>query len=294
MKKESFSYDQKALNEDGWNFKNLETSRILEKIKQRSLPLRDYVGKEVYRGILTGHSEAFILDEQTRNQLIAEDPKSAEIIKPFLKGSEVRRYGVDFRNKYLILTKIGVDIKRYPAVFKWLSNFKVELEKRWDKGNYWYELRACDFYELFEKPKLIYGKITTNPRFTIDLHGYLANDSNFFIPGADKKLLAILNSKLGWFLTANICTEIRGGYQLIWKYFGNVPIVKHPSPELEQLADKMLQLNEKLLRLKGKQTDEKAKLEKEIVEVDAKIDTLVYDLYDLTLDERKIIEESWK
>lgn len=294
VRKENFSFDQKNLNDAGWNFKNMETTALLEKIKQKSVPLKEYIGGDVYRGILTGHSEAFILDEQTKDQLIAEDKKSIEIIKPFLKGSEVRRYGIEYKNNYLILTKIGVDIKRYPAIFKWLSKFKEELEKRWDKGDYWYELRACDFYDLFEKPKLVYGKITTGPRFTIDLHGYLVNDSNFFIPTADKKLVAILNSKLGWFLTANICTEIRGGYQLIWKYFGNVPIAKGSSQELERLADKMLQLNEKLIALKGKQTDEKTKLEKEIVELDHKIDDLVYDLYSLSAEERKIVEEAVK
>jgi len=292
IEKESFVFDQKNLIEGGWNFKNIETTKILEKIKQKTVPLKEYIDEDVYRGILTGHSEAFILDEQTKDQLVKEDKKSLEIIKPFLKGNEVRRYGVDYKNKYLILTKIGVDIKRYPAILDWLSKFKSELEERWDKGNYWYELRACAFYELFEKPKLVYGKITTSPRFTIDTHGYLVNDSNFFIPSADKKLLAILNSKLGWFLTANVCTEIRGGYQLIWKYFGNVPIIKEKSPELEKLADRMLSLNERLISLREKQTEESAKLKKEIAETDAKINQLVYDLYELSTDERKIIESA--
>jgi len=285
-----FAFNQKELGESGWNFKNIETTGILEKIKRNTVPLKEYIGGDVYRGILTGLSEAFILDEGTKDQLVKEDKKSAEIIKPFLKGNEVRRYGIEFKNRYLILTKIGVDIKNYPAIFKWLSQYKNALEKRWDKGDYWYELRACAFYELFEKPKLVYGKITTGPRFTIDNRGYLVNDSNFFIPGEDKKLLAILNSKLGWFLIANTCTEIRGGYQLIWKYFGNVPIVKEKSPELEKLADRMLQLNEKLVKIGDKQTDEKANLDKEIAETDAKIDQLVYDLYGLKGKEIEIVD----
>lgn len=292
VKQNSFSFNQKDLGEGGWNFKNVETTSILEKIRLNTVTLKEYIGGDVYRGILTGLTEAFIIDEKTKTELIKEDEKSAEIIKPFLKGNEVRRYGIEYKQRYLILTKIGVDIKRYPAVFKWLSRYKNALEERWDKGNYWYELRSCDFYELFEKPKIVYGKITTGPRFSIDNKGYLVNDSNFFIPGSDKKLLAILNSKLGWFLTANTCTEIRGGYQLIWKYFGNVPIAKQNSPELERLVDKMLQLNEKLLVLKGKQTDEKTRLEQEITETDSKIDQLVYGLYGITKEEQRIVEES--
>lgn len=292
VKENQFEVNQKDLDENGWNFSEVESSGLLQKIKAESLPLKEYVKGDVYRGILTGLSKAFIVDEKTKEELIRQDPKSAEIIKPFLTGKEVRRYRIDFKKTHVILTKIGVDIKRYPAVLKWLEKFKPELEKRWDKGNYWYELRSCDYYDLFEKPKLIYGVITTQPRFTIDEKGYFANNANFFIPIADKKLLGILNSKFGWFLISNTCTQIRGGYQLIWKYFGNVPIAKTKSPELEKLVGKMLSPNQRLNEIGDKKTDERAKLEEEIKKTDAEIDSLVYKLYGLTNEERKIIEES--
>lgn len=300
VRKISFQFDQKKLTDDGWNFKNTETIKILEKIKQNTISLKEYAGGEVYRGILTGLNKVFVINEETKNKLIAEDPKNAEIIKPFLIGNEIRRYGIEPKGKYLIFTRRGIEINKYPVIKKYLYNFESELTPKRSQsqnigrkpGDYaWYEIQdTIAYYKEFEKPKIVYGKITTGPRFTLDLGGRLTNDSTFFIPCSDKKLLAILNSKIGWFLTANICTEIRGGYQLIWKYFGNIPIVKQTAPELEGLVDKMLKLNEKLLSLKGKHTDEGARIEQEIAETDAKIDQLVYKLYGITEEEKKIIE----
>lgn len=99
---------------------------------------------------------------------------------------------------------------------------------------------------------------------------------------------------MGWFLIANTCTEIRGGYQLIWKYFGNVSIPKNKSPELEKLSEKMLSLNKRLIGLGDKQTAEREQLEKEIARTDQEIDELVYKLYGITGEEKRIIEESLK
>lgn len=290
----AFFIDQNDLEDSSWNLKNDATTGIIDKIKGVSLPLKEYIGGEAYRGILTGLTEAYVIDEQVKDQLIKEDPRSAEIIKPFLMGKEVRRYDIDYRKKYIILTKIGTRIYDYPAILNWLTKFKKQLEMRWDQGNYWYELRACDYYDQFEKPKIIYGKITVGPRFSIDDKGYYVNDANFIIPKADKKLLAILNSKLGWFLIANTCTEVRGGYQLIWKYFGNVPVVKANSQELEALVDKMLSLNEKLSILKEKQTDERPIIINELTEIDKKIDGLVYSLYGLNAEDIKVVENNSK
>ncbi|MBN3037746.1 MAG: N-6 DNA methylase [Candidatus Diapherotrites archaeon] len=292
VKKNSFTMNQKNLDKSGWNFQPEGVTKVLEKTRKDSLPLSRYISDKAYFGIKTGLTKAFVISKETKNQLTKEDSASKEIIYPFLMGKEVRPYVIHFDEKYIILTKIGVDIQRYPAVYNWLKQFKPELEKRWDKGEHWYELRACDYYDKFKKPKLIYGAITTGPRFTLDTDGYFANNANFFIPTEDLKLLAILNSKLGWFLISNTCTQIRGGYQLIWKYFGNVPIAKKESPELEKLAKKMLSLNKRLVGMGDKQTDERKRLEKEIAETDAKIDGLVYGLYGLTKEEREIVEKS--
>jgi hypothetical protein len=285
-----FIVDGKNLSADYWNFQNTSFASIFEKIKINSTPLGEHIGKNIFRGILTGFGQAFIIDEETRSNLIKQDPKSGEVIKPFLTGSEVQRYYIEKKKKYIILTKIGINIKNYPAIFNWLNQFRKELEKRWDKGNYWYELRACDFYDNFEKPKIIYGKITTKPRFSIDDEGYYVNDANFIIPASDYHLLGILNSKLGWFFISNICTQIRGGYQLIWKYFRNFPIPKDKSPELEKLVKEMLHLCKKY-NVQGISCNEKERIEQQIRNVDYKIDQEVFNLYCLTKEEQKIIDD---
>lgn len=292
QKNKSLIY-QENLEDEGWNLKGKDISFILDKIHRVSVPLKEYIHGETYRGILTGLSEAFVITQTTRDELIKSNKNSIDIIKPFLTGSEVRRYNIEFEKKYIILTKIGVDLKNYPAILKWLTKFKNALEKRWDKGEYWYELRSCNYYGLFEKPKLVYGVMTTQPRFTIDTEGYFVNNANFFIPTEDKKLLGILNSKLGWFLISNSCTQIRGGYQLIWKYFGNVSISKENSSILESLVNNMLVLQNKFHDSKGS-GNEKERLEQQIKNIDYEIDQEVYKLYGITKEEQQTIEESLK
>src|SRR5690606_26346301 len=108
-------------------------------------PLKDYLpGGKTYFGVKTGMNEAFIIDETTRALLIEEDPRSAEIIKPVVGGREIRRYSIEPKGKFLIWTYIGVRLKNYPAILLHLKVHQPNLEKRWDKVNQWWELRACD------------------------------------------------------------------------------------------------------------------------------------------------------
>lgn len=286
-----FIIHQNTLDDEGWNFVDSSTFSLIEKIKKRSVTLGDYVENQCYFGIKTGLTEAYVIDENEKVELIKKDPSSADLIKPFLLGKEVRPYYIEYNNKYIILAKIGIDIKKYPAILERMNGYKTQLEKRSDQGDYWYQLRSCDYYDLFEKPKLIYGSMTTGPRFTIDYDGYYANNANFFIPTEDKKLLGILNSKLGWFLIANTCTQIRGGYQLIWKYLKNVPIVKDESPTIVNLVDQIIKVKEQIASLGNIQNEQKRRLEIESEAFLKKIDEAVYDLYGLTQDERKIVDE---
>ena len=292
VQKNHFLVKQSTLSDDGWNLKVASELELFERIKKDYKPLKEYIAGNVYRGIITGLTEAFVIDEAKRKELIAKDPKSAEIIRPFLKGSEVGRYLIKSKGNYIILTKIGVDIHRYPAILDWLTRFKSELEVRWDKGNYWYELRSCDYYDLFDKPKIVYGKITTRPRFALDFEGYLSNDANFFIPVVDKTLLAILNSRLGWFLVKNTCTQLRGGYQLIWEYFGNIPISTTTSTDLEPLVDEIISLNKNLFDTKDQNTESTKEMKNRISELQNAIDRKVYSLYKLTADDIKTLESS--
>lgn len=179
-----------------WFIMEKRQSEILRKMEKIGLPLGDYVGRQIKFGIKTGFNKAFIIDEEVKKQLIAEDPRSIEIIKPLIVGDDARRYEIRFRERYLIWTYIGVPIEKYPAVLNHLEQYRLQLEKRWDKGDQWYELRHCGYYADFEKPKIVYPDIGMKPRFCLDNENIFVEATAFIIPKNDKYLLSLLNSKL--------------------------------------------------------------------------------------------------
>ena len=299
IKNSSFFINQSDLSEKEWNIQKREGNELLKKIRSSGLPLEEYVGAKIYRGILTGLNEAFIIDEKKREELIRYDSKNEDLIKSFLTGAECKRYVVKSKKNYIILTKIGVEVEKYPAIYKRLCNFRGALEKRWDKGNYWYELRACAYYDLFGVPKIVWGNLATRSSFSLDeTNGFYVNAPACILPTNSGYVLGILNSRLMSYFLKSICAERQGSFiEQKPVYVSQVPIkkpTKEQEIEITQHVEKMLQLNEKLLQIGDKLTDERAAIEDEIKETDSEIDNLVYDIYGLTNAEKEIIENSLK
>ena len=216
---------ESAFSGSNWSLAPIEKQSVLDKIKLSALPLEKYTGGVIRRGILTGLNEAFVLDGATRDRLIAEDPKSIEIIKPFLIGEDARRYSTNFQRRYLLWTFVGVPINLYPAIFKHLQQYQTALEERWDKGNYWWELRHCDYYADFEKPKIVYPNICMQPEFTFDDKGYYSNQKTFIIPMANTYLLAILNSTVMKFIFNIVLPKLRGNFfEPSYVFMKDIPI----------------------------------------------------------------------
>lgn len=213
-----------------------KNGEFLKKLKQNSISLGEYVAGEIHYGIKTGYNEAFVIDETTKNTLIEADLKSAEVIRPFLAGRDVKRYETPKAENYLIFTRRGMDIEMYPAIKAHLEQFKERLIPKpkgfvgeWKgrkEGKYeWYEIQdTVAYYEKFEKPKIMYQVFQVKPAFVFDMKGTYCNNAIWMLPKDDKVLLAILNSKIGWFLISSYCTSIQNGYQLIWKYLEQIPI----------------------------------------------------------------------
>jgi len=287
-----FTANQSSLDINGWNFSSRDVARLLARLESENISLREYVDNQVYYGIKTGFNEAYIIDGKKRDELVALDPKYDEIIEPFVSGAEVRRFGIDSKNQYIILAKIGVDLTRYPVISKHFLSYKQQLEKRTDQGKKWYELRPCSYYSIFDKPRIMFSEVQVSPKFTFDTKRRYANKTIFSIPRKDIALVGVLNSKLAWFLIQNYCNRVRGGYILSWKYLGRIPVPRTLPTTLTELAKKMLQLNRKLLSLRKKKTDERAELEVQIRKIDSQIDELVYEIYEIDETERKIIEAS--
>jgi hypothetical protein len=312
IKQHQKSISVASLQDEGWNLGGEAEHALLKKLQNAGMPLGKYVNGKIYRGVLTGLNEAFVIDEATKNALIKEDATSAEIIKPFLAGRDIKRYQPPQSDKYLIFTKRGIDIDKYPAVKKHLAQFKEQLmpkPKNWQgaewKGRkpgtyHWYEIQdAVDYYEEFEKIKILWPGISFEvAAFAYDENCFYGNDNNQLIVSDDKYLLGVLNSKVSKFQLKNICDKVQGGFYRLKIIYIKQLLIKIPETKADkQLHDEIVKLVDTMLLLnkEKQQTTLPEKLESlqhRIQYTDAKINGLVYRLYGLTEDEIAMVEKS--
>lgn len=250
------------LNDGVWVTSSLENLRKINGFRKSMPSLGDCVGEECYRGILTGLSDAFCLSADKAKSILDEDSRSKNILRPLLLGRGVTAFGKNVADNYLLFipkgfTVNGMGMDRnaekmpseeeawiwmqtvYPAVAKWLLPFKVQASKRTDKGDYWWEMRACAYYDRFEAPKIFYQAFQTKPCFVYDEDFIFCNNSMFFLSVHDKALLALLNSSIVWWMITEFCPRIQNGYQLVWENFKQIPVPTELPRELSELAESM-------------------------------------------------------
>ena len=309
----NYKVKRSLLEDAGWSLTDNRTHALLKKLQSVGVPLSKYVNGKICYGIKTGLNKAFVIDAATKDRLIKEDPKSAELIKPLLIGKDIKKYQVPVVNQFLILIPKGwtrLTSKQNQNNWKWLKNnyrsiakhlapFEVEACKRCDKGEYWWELRACDYYNKFEKPKIIYPNICKKPEFLYDTKRLFTNQKCFIIPLPDKYLLGLLNSSVTFFLFQKILPKLRGDfYEPSYVFLKDFPIRtidfsnstdKTRHKKMVKLVDGMLELNKQVA--KAKPSHNKTVLQRQIEATDRQIDQLVYELYGLTDKEVKIVEE---
>ena len=232
VKTQFFAMPQAALTAEGWQFADATALNLLNKLRQAGTPLGKYVNNRFYRGILTGFNEAFVVDRSTRDRLIAEHPSSAEVLKPFLRGRDVKRWTVDYQDLWLIFTRRGINIDQYPAIKKYLLQFKERLTPgipggRKDGSYQWYEIQDnIAYWQEFERSKIVWGNLATKPQFTIAQPGvYLCAPANLVVSEENAYLLAILNSAITHFYIDQIAATRQGGF-IEYKpmYVAQVPI----------------------------------------------------------------------
>ncbi len=251
-------FQQSSFTEDTWVISSSSHKVLLEKLERNFRILKDVIGGEAFRGVLTGLSEAFFIDAELRNTIIKNDKNAEQIIFPFVQGRDVKPYIQPINTNYLIGTfpSFKLNIKDFPAIENHLLQFgKSRLNQSGEKGsrkktnNRWFETQdAINYYASFTGPKIMYQKFQVRPCFIYDTTGLYCNDSMWIIPTDDKGLLAILNSKMGWWLISKYCTQIQNGYQLIWNYFGRIPIPK-TTVDLAEKADLMIDYSKSLQEL---------------------------------------------
>ncbi len=223
----SQSFPQDKLSQGSWELESDALRQLRDKIVRGKKTLKEVYGSPLY-GIKTGLNEAFVIDRKTRDRLIAEDPKSEELLKPWLEGKDLKRWRAESRDLYLILMPKGWTKSKtiaadevtawnwlknnQPAIAGHLAQYAEQGRKRTDQGDYWWELRACDYYDKFDSPKIIYNRFLSEPRFYLDNSGGLINDAPYFIPTTCYELLGLLNSKVFWYSIASRATTLSGGY----------------------------------------------------------------------------------
>lgn len=273
-----------------WFIGNKSEGDLKNKIETQGKLLKEF-DVRINFGIKTGYNEAFIIDEEKRNELIAIDSKNAEIIKPILRGRDLKKYGYEFDKVYLIhshngLKSIGlakIDLENeYPFLFKYLNGFLPKVEMRYDQGDHWSNLRNCAYIEDFEKPKVIWGEISDKPKFAYDDQGFYAEATTFLMTGEKLKfLLAILNSKVSEWYFSLIGTTTGMGTNRWKKYKIELLPIKIPAEnqekEIEYLVDQIIPIK-------------KQNPSANTTDLENQIDQLVYQLYGLTEKEIRIVE----
>jgi type I restriction-modification system DNA methylase subunit len=228
-------------NDDSWQLRSIEENNVLQKIRSNNTTLDGIVNKQLLRGIITGFNEAFIITSEVKEQLVREDPKCDEVIKPILIGKDIHRYSASWQGLWCIVIPAGWTNSRrgniapedffqsyFPSIYTQLkaiqANFsngtgngngharKKGLLNRDDQGDYWWELRPCVYYKSFEGPKIIWGNLSIHASFSYDPSHYYISAPACFIPTAEKWLLAILNSKVSSFFLRNTAIERQGGF----------------------------------------------------------------------------------
>lgn len=226
---------------------------LRDKVRKGKKTLK-HVYRSPYRGVLTGRNEAFVIDRATRDRLVAEDPKSAEILKPFLEGRDLKRWRAEPRDMWLIFTRRGVDIETYPAVLRYLEGLREKIEPKpadWtpvhkdDKwpgrksGSYqWYEIQdTVDYYAEFAERKIMYPHFSVQPLFQVQFGEVLSNDKSYIIPTGATELAAYLNSNVLWFVLTGMAPPVRGGfYEMRTPYIDQLPIPATSDAQKAELA----------------------------------------------------------
>ncbi len=298
---------QNALSTESFIFANATLLDLRDKIESIGTPLKDW-GIQIYRGILTGCNEAFIIPTEKREEILnacktQEERKRTEaLIKPILRGKDIKRYSYEWADLWVIATfpSLKLDIDDYPSLKTYLSQFRPRIDQSGEKGcrkktsNQWFETQdTIAYHGDFEKEKIVYGEIVQEPRFYLDngeceLGYFYAEATSFILTGEHLHyLLGMLHSKL---ITFAFKTFYAGGglgesgYRYKKAFIERLPIPQITEKN-QELADKITDGAKQILALKEK--DPKANTQR----LEKEIDALVYQLYHLTDEEIKIIEE---
>ncbi|EGT3393982.1 class I SAM-dependent DNA methyltransferase [Campylobacter coli] len=303
--KDFAEFSQNSLSKESFTFSDENTSALKAKIERIGTPLKEWYGLNINYGIKTGYNEAFIITTEKRNEILAnckdeaEKERTAKLIRKMLRGRDIKRYSYEWAGLWVIGTfpSLKLDIEQYPALKQYLSQFLPRIEQSGEKGcrkktsNKWFETQDnIAYYEEFEKEKIVYPNMNKEFIAFFDNEFFLLNQKCFILShqSNNKKellyLTALLNSNVNFYYFKQIGAKLgASGYEMSKIFVEKLPIPKINSKN-QKIADELINLADEIL--KAKEQDKNANTQ----ELENKINSLVYKLYNLTEEEIKIIE----
>ncbi|EPO4883353.1 class I SAM-dependent DNA methyltransferase [Campylobacter jejuni] len=307
--KEFLNISQNSLSKESFAFNDESTNALKTKIEKLGTPLKDWHGLNINYGIKTGLNEAFIITTEKKDEILAnckdedEKERTAKLIRKMLRRRDIKRYSYEWAGLWVIGTfpSLKLDIEQYPALKQYLSQFLPRIEQSGEKGcrkktsNKWFETQDnIAYYEEFEKEKIVWNRISSDLCFSYDNQKNFILDSMFSITFYSninlKYLIANLNSSISKFWIKNNAATLGDGIYGAKIYIEKLPIPKINSKN-QKLVDELINLVDEIL--KAKEQNKNASTQ----ELENKINSLTYKLYNLTEDEIKIIEnkeQKWK
>jgi adenine-specific DNA-methyltransferase len=301
---------QEKLSNNGWTLGDDKVLSLKEKIEKVGKPLKEWDVK-IYRGVLTGYNDAFIIDTETRNRILAnckdeeERKRTEEIIKPVLRGRDIERYRYKWAGLWIICTfpSKKIDIEQYPALKEYLASFGERLLQDGKPGHRkktphkWYETQDnIAYYPEFEKEKIVWQEIVREPSFAYDNTGIYVEATGFLMTGKNLKyLLGLLNSNpVAFFFKTFYAGGGLGedGYRYKKAFLEQLPLPPI-TKENQPLADQIVQKVQEILTLtQSPDFETSQEKQQKVKELEREIDQPVYKLYGLTEEEIKIIESN--
>ena len=255
---EGFNVRRESLNQEMWQLEHPSVLKIMRKLEANGESLVNYTDSKPLFGIKTGFNQAFLIDSATRSSLVSRDEKCTDLIRPYLRGQDLKRWYPKWSGFWIILLKSSANItwpwsraveskaeeifqQTYPSIFSWMKQYETHLKKRSDKGMFWWELRSCAYYDVFEQSKIMWQDISYHSKFCLGPAGLISEATCFSLPCSDSWLLAVLNSPLLWFwLWRNTIHAKDEALRLKNIYTEQIPIV-HPNEVQRSQVDQLVQ-----------------------------------------------------
>lgn len=269
---------QAKLALEGWRLEDERLQNLRAKIIRGKPTLKEVYGQPLY-GLKTGLNEAFVIDESIRNAIVKANPQSLSILKPFLEGKDLKKWRAESRGLYLILFPKGWTKQQitgsqdnlseaeawswlkihYAAICEWLEPLAEKGRKRGDKGDFWWELRACAYYSAYEDEKIIFAHFQDKPLYLLDNKKLYTNNRGYIFPKAGYYELGLLTSNLMWWIFIGMTSYVSGGfYEATTQRTSNFPIptanetqkqtIAQHAETCQTLAEKRYQLQDSLRR----------------------------------------------